>query len=364
MKEITFWNIKDILILHLLKSINTSKFREIVVSFSCFKEFTESELYFRYYQDKIFENFNNILSEADRQIDEAQSNNSRIISYWDKDYPDMLRKITYPPNIIFVKGTIDPNKYAIGIVGTRKATSYGKLSAERFAEFFSVNNITVVSGLAYGIDTYAHLAAVKSGGTTFGVIASGIDCLSPATSVKNSEKMIECGGAIISEYSFGTQANLGSFPQRNRIIAGISKAVVVIECGIKSGALITARIANSESREVFAVPGNISSRTSEGTNKLIKDNLAIIALSPESVLEDLGFNKLISERKLDDHGIKFADKKEELIYNLLNHEPIHIDKIAEDAQSEIAEISSKLLMLEFNGLVKQLPGKYYLRTHL
>jgi len=256
------------------------------------------------------------------------------------------------------------DKTAIAIVGTRKLTSYGKLTTERFSEFFAANNIVVVSGLAYGIDTISHLATVRAGGITYAVIPSSIDTISPFASQKNAEKIVDGGGAIISEYRFGVQAILASFPQRNRIIAGVSLATIVIECGIKSGALITAKIASSESREVFAVPGNINSSKSDGTNKLIKDNLAIIAISPESVLEDLGLAKLIAERSIEEHGINFDDPQEEKLYNILNFEPIHIDNLADKSEMEFSTVSGKLLMLEFKGLIKQLPGKYYLRTHI
>jgi len=358
------WTDKDLIKLSILRNFKSAQFRKIVEKFEDFNKFSEAEVFNQIFQNTYKENLSQIDDLAETQLQKLQENNSRLISVWDDDYPSLLKKTSSPPSLIFVKGKLYNDKTAIAIVGTRKLTSYGKLTTERFSEFFVANNIIVVSGLAYGIDTISHLATVRAGGITYAVIPSSIDTISPFASQKNAEKIVEGGGAIISEYRFGVQAILASFPQRNRIIAGVSLATIVIECGIKSGALITAKIASSESREVFAVPGNINSSKSDGTNKLIKDNLAIIAISPESVLEDLGLAKLIAERSIEDHGINFDDPQEEKLYNILNFEPIHIDNLADKSEMEFSTVSGKLLMLEFKGLIKQLPGKYYLRTHI
>lgn len=358
------WTDKDLIKLSILRNFKSAQFRKIVERFDDFNTFAESEVFGQIFQNIFRENLHQLEDLAEIQLQKLQEHNSRLISIWDDEYPDLLKKTSSPPSLLYVKGKLHNDKQAIAIVGTRKSTGYGKLTTERFSEFFVANNIIVVSGLAYGIDTISHLATVKAGGVTYAVIPSSIDTISPFASQKNAEKIVEGGGAIISEYRFGVQAILASFPQRNRIIAGISLATIVVECGIKSGALITAKIAASESREVFAVPGNISSTKSEGTNKLIKDNLAIIALSPESVMEDLGLTRLIQERNFEDHGIKFDDPQEEILYNILNFEPIHIDNLADKSEMDFSSVSGKLLMLEFKGLIKQLPGKYYLRTHI
>ncbi len=358
------WSKKDLISLCFLKNFKSSQFIKIVNKFSSFEHFIDSEAYKQLFFNNLKDSVKAIIQQSEHQLEVAETIDSKIISIWDSDYPELLKKTSSPPILLFVRGKLRNDLSAIAIVGTRKSTSYGKLSAERFAEFFSVNDIIVVSGLAYGIDTYSHLASVKSGGITYAILPSSLDTISPSTSQKNAEKIIENGGALISEYRFGTVANLASFPQRNRIIAGISIATIVVECGIKSGALITAKIADSESREVFAVPGNITSQRSLGTNKLIRDNLAIIALSPESVLDDLGLTGFIRERPFDSHKITFDDNSEEKLFNILNYEPIHIDTLTDTSGMEYSEVSGKLLMMEFKGIIKQLPGKYYIRTHL
>ena len=359
------WKLQDLIFLTYLKGINTPRIFKILEFNQSLAEFKESKLWKSLYGSTLFDDISILHDEAEKQIEWTIQSNSKIITFWDDDYPYLLQKIAYPPFLLFVKGTLkSQDNPCIAIVGTRKATSYGKITAERFSEFFAANGITVISGLAHGIDTISHLSVVKSGGTTYAVIACGLDCISPSLSQKNAEKIVDFGGAIISEYKFGVQANLGSFPQRNRIIAGISLATIVIECGKKSGALITARMALEESRDVFAVPGNINSKLSEGTNLLIKNNSAVIALSPESVLEDLGLKKVISERREENHGLKFDDKIEEHLYNILTFEPIHIDIISDLSELDMSEVNAKLLMLEFKGLIKQIPGKYYLRTHI
>ncbi|MFW5662417.1 MAG: DNA-processing protein DprA, partial [Bacteroidota bacterium] len=222
------------------------------------------------------------------------------------------------------------------------------------------NGIVVVSGLAYGIDTTSHMAVVKAGGTTYAVIACGQDRISPQSSQKNADKIIEAGGAIVSEYRFGVPARPGYFPQRNRIISGMSDACLVVESGSRGGSLITAKFAFDQERDVFAIPGNISSQKSEGTNTLIKTNIAMPALTPGGVLEDLGidFEKLdFSEMK-----IKFDSSEEEMLYNKLSFEPVHIDTLADNTKLDISVILVRLLDLEFKGLARQLPGKYYIKA--
>ncbi|HRP01193.1 MAG TPA: DNA-processing protein DprA [Candidatus Kapabacteria bacterium] len=359
------WTNKDLIQLSILKNFKSLLFRQIVEKYDSFTEFNNSELSKQIFQDSNKDSLSKLNELADIQLQKMIDNDSRLISIWDEEYPQLLRQTSSPPPMIFVKGKIYNDRHAIAIVGTRKATAYGRLTSERFAEYLVANNIVVISGLAYGVDTISHLSAVRAGGITYAVLPSSIDTISPSTSKKYAEKIVESGGALISEYRFGVPANLGSFPQRNRIIAGVSLATIVVECGLKSGALITAKIANSESREVFAVPGNINSSKSDGTNKLIKDNLAIIAISPESVLEELGINKLITEKNnSNSSNIRFDDEAEAKLYNILNFEPLHIDSITELLDIDFSDLSSALLMLEFKGHIKQLPGKYYLRTHL
>jgi len=353
------WNIKDILLLTYFKNFKLSQIFKIIDEFENINSFFESDFFNNLFSNITKQQIKDYEEQVNNQFELAEKNNTKVISYFDDNYPELLKNTSSPPIILYIRGNYHKNLTNISVVGTRKPTYYGKISTENFVESFVKNNIAIVSGLAYGIDTISHLSAIKYNGITYAILPSSIDTISPANSKKNAEKIIDNGGALISEYKFGTQANLASFPQRNRIIAGISIATVVVECGLKSGALITAKISNSESREVFAVPGNINSEKSKGTNKLIKDNLAIIATSPEDVLNELG---LLIYQNNDQKFDILDDIDENKIYQVLNSEPIHIDSILELTDLDLATISSKLLFLEMKGLIKQLPGKLYIKV--
>jgi DNA processing protein len=358
------WQLESVLKLVYSRQYTNNDIRNIVQSHSLGDMFHPA-------QDPIISGFENdkdrknIYTSSDlikRQIDYCESQNFRILTIWDDDYPQGLKDIEHPPVILYVKGNISNicEKY-IGIVGTRRCSFYGKMIAERFSETFANNGIVVVSGLANGIDTISHLATIKNKGITWAVIASGLDCLSPSLAVQNSEKIIEGGGCIISEYPCGVKAKPVFFPQRNRIISGISKAVVVIESGKKGGALITAQFAFDQSKEVYAVPGNINSEKSIGTNELIRKNVAQIATSPEQVLIDMGW---IEDGTLFPRNEKrsFVDMDEAKIYELLDSNPLHVDEIAATIGMDMPNLLVKLLNLEFSNAIRQLPGKYYIRN--
>ncbi len=360
----TDWGKRDLLALSLVSGFSSDLKRKYVESFESFGHFyTElssgNSLFPNKHETKSSDG-SDILDEAEQQLEIAEKFDSGIISFWDESYPDLLRNITYPPVVLYCRGKMNYNRQSsISVVGTRRCTQYGRLQAEKFAGDFAANNIIVTSGLAYGIDTYSHIAAINSKGTTCAVIASGIDCISPSTSLQNAHRIIDSGGAIISEYKFGTKARPGYFPQRNRIISGVSVATIVIESALKGGAMITARFAFEQSREVFAIPGNVTSAKSEGTNHLIKSNIAALAMSPKSVLEDLGIqNELFKKEK----KLIFEDKVEEKIFELISGEPCHVDTISNKTGIDIPELLVRLLNMEFNSLIRQLPGKYYIKA--
>lgn len=351
------WTKIDILQLSLLTKIKKSEQDYIFAKYNNFQDFHNDK-------DSILngdlfpESYQEIQKKTEIQLNTIEKEKLNLVSRFSRNYPELLNEIKEPPLLLFVKGELQPSdSMAISIVGTRRATRYGKLNAERFAQYFAQNNIIIVSGLAYGIDTYSHLAAVKSGGITYAIIASGIDKLSPAESKINADKIIDAGGAIISNYHCGVSALPPYFLQRNRIISGISKATLVVECGYKSGAMNTARNAFDESREVYAIPGNITSEKSEGTNALIKQNKATLAVSPEDVLKDLGIDNI---KIADTPKISFSDNNEKAIYQSLSLEPIHIDDISDKTNLDSSVILVKLLDLEFRGMIRQLPGKNYI----
>jgi DNA processing protein len=361
------WSTEDILGLSLLKNLSSKSLRFLVTNYSSPDEalysINNNELKAIFSQDEIF-NPKEIINYklVEEQFNFSEKFGGKIISFWDENYPPLLKEIEYPPVILFVLGELYPeNIPIISIVGTRHCSTYGKLAAEKFAKYFSKKGIIICSGLAYGIDTISHLSVVETKGITYSVIASGLDLISPSTSMKNANKIIETGGAVISEYPYGTVARPAYFPQRNRIISGMAKALLVIESGIRGGSLITAHFAFDQGREVFAVPGEISSDKSKGTNMLIKKNIASIAISPEDMLMELGLDE--SELKLiSDQKPKYSlNPQEEIILKHLNNKPKQIDDIVRETGLSSQEVLVLLLNMEFMGIIRQLPGKHYIK---
>lgn len=304
-------------------------------------------------KDHIYSKINQIFEMCDKK-------NFKIYSYWDENYPNLLRNISSPPLLLYVWGDYNLNydKF-VAIVGTRHNTFYGKMVAERFAKELVNNGVVIVSGLAAGIDSITHKEVIKNNGHTIAVVASGFNKISPSNANKLCGEIIEHGGAIISEYPPDEPAQIGYFPQRNRIISGISKATLVVESGAKGGSLITARFAFDQGREVFAIPGNINYEHSVGCNNLIKNNIASLCLSPNDIFENLGWKKdeFFSETK----EVKFSNDNEKTIYDSLGYDPMSLDSLLEKLDIDISTILVNLLNLELNGLIKQLPGKQYIR---
>ncbi len=298
---------------------------------------------------------------AINQLKKMEKSGAQLISFWDKEYPLLLKQIYDPPALLFVKGNLsEMDKTAIAIVGTRRPTDYGKIITEKLASELAQKGLTIVSGLAYGVDTLAHKYTLQSGSRTIAVLGSGVDVIYPNENYSLSEKIIS-NGAIISEFPMGTGPDRNNFPRRNRIICGLSIGVVVIEAGTKSGALITAAMALEQNREVFAVPGNIDNPKSIGTNTLIKQGAKAIT-SIDDIFEELSahlehsINKgpaRINESLLNENELK--------ILNILSHEPKHIDAIARSAEQSSPQVSSLLLTLELKNFIKQLAGKYFKR---
>jgi len=355
------WKREDIIELSIYYDFNSKEILnniKVYNSLNTFKKSTEFEKILSSKENDIFKNNDdNFKSE----LEFYEHEKIQIITLLDESYPSLLKEINDPPAMFFVKGQIYPERTSISIVGTRRCTHYGKIATERFTEYFVNKGIVITSGLAYGIDTTAHLAAIKYGGITYSVIASAIECLTPSNSEKNAEKILDSGGAIISTYRKGIKAKPQYFLQRNRIISGLSKAVLIVESKEHGGALWTAKFSYDQNREVFAVPGLIYSETSRGTNALIKNNIAAMAISPESVLLDLN---LIEENEISKkvkEEIKFQNEGEKILFELIDTNPIHIDNLSNKSGLEMSEILVHLLNLEFSNHIKQLPGKYYIR---
>ena len=304
-------------------------------------------------------NFNSIKEEYKKEIDNLIKFNVQVITYWDENYPPQLKNIFYPPLILYVLGNLDNrDEQSISIVGTRKNTDYGKTIANYFSSELAKQNITIVSGMARGIDSVAHKAAIKANGRTIAIIGSGLDIIYPPENKNLFGNIIE-NGAAISEFPLGSKPDAQNFPKRNRIIAGFSLGTLVIETRENGGAMQTAKFALDQNKDVFATPGHITSEQSKGTNILIQRNGAKLVFEPEDILIELKLKlNSITLKKIQEPIIDLSlfEKK---IYSVLEELPKQIDKIAIDSQLSISDTLVNLLSLEFKGLIQQLPGKQF-----
>lgn len=295
------------------------------------------------------------------ELEKLGKNNFSIITYFDEEYPKILRNIYFPPMLLYVWGEISTLKrHNLAIVGTRRPTNYGKRIAEKITADLATNNICIVSGLARGIDSIAHRTSLKNGGKTIAVIGSGLDRIYPPEN-KDLAKEISESGIVVSEFPLGTKPDAQNFPRRNRIISGLSLGSIIIETNINGGAMQTAEYALDQNREVFAVPGNLESPQSEGTNILIQRGTAKLIKNAEDVLVELNLKlKPIEGKNIPKQGADL-NMFEQKILDVLNSEPIQIDVLAEKLNSSTSDCLVNLLSLEFKGLVKQLPGKQFIK---
>ncbi len=341
-----------------------AKFKKLNKHFQNFKEAflaSQEELIRAGIESNIVDEFISFRNELDlnKLIEITEKENIKIITLQDKNYPKLLSEIHNPPPIIYYKGNIDLNNdFLLSIVGTRKYSQYGKQAASEISLELAKNKITIVSGMALGIDSISHHSCLEAGGKTIAVLGSGLDYQSiyPSSNRGLAEKIIDFGGAIISEFPPGTKPLKYHFPQRNRIISGLSLGTIVIEAGIKSGSLITAYLALEQNREVFALPGSIYSPNSAGTNKLIKQGARPIT-SIQDILDTLNFNEIAKEIK--PKKIIGENDIEQKIIDNLSYEAIHIDEIARLTKLDTSTINSTLIIMEMKGMVKNLGGMQY-----
>ena len=286
----------------------------------------------------------------------------RLVSFWDQDYPPLLKQIHDPPALLYLRGTL-PENDMLAIVGSRKATPGGLQLTRELASELASRGIAIASGLARGIDTAAHLGALDVSGTTVAVLGCGIDRVYPAENSRLFHRILE-KNAIISEFPPGTPPLAGHFPGRNRIISGLSRGVLVVEAAEGSGSLITSDFALEQGREVFAVPGSVKSKTSSGPNRLIKEGAQVVTEANDIL--HLLWPKLPSAEQ-QNAGSVFArqlDKKQRKLYLQLDAEPQHIDEIGRKCNLTPMDVSAILLDLELLGGVQALPGRYYIRGQL
>jgi DNA processing protein len=301
---------------------------------------------------------------ADEQIARARRGGASILSLWDRTYPSSLRKISDPPAFIFLKGNlVAKDDFSIAVVGTRSPSAYGMQIAERFASELSRLGITIVSGLARGIDTIAHGASLRTNGRTLAVIGSGIDVIYPSENRGLADRIVS-QGAVITEFPMGTKPDAVNFPRRNRIVSGIALATVVVETPPDGGAMITAGIAHDQGRLVFAVPSSWSERKPSGTNLLIKQGKGKLAETIDDILAELGprLTAVLPEGK----GKRLAPLPELTLFerkllDAMGDVPVHVDPLAARAGFSVPDALVHLLALEFKGGVRQLPGKMFVR---
>lgn len=297
--------------------------------------------------------------DPDAEWEKLKKENIEIITIADDDYPKLLKEIWNPPAVLYVKGKLPKDgTFNLAVVGTRKVSQYGQQIASLLTRDLVKNGFTIVSGLALGVDALAHRAALEAGGKTIAVLGSGIDeeSVYPVQNRYLASEIIETGGAVISEYPTGAIAIPTNFPHRNRIVSGLSLGTLVVEAAEESGALITARCALDQNREVFAVPGSIFSPTSVGPNKLIKMGARAVT-SVEDILETL--NLANAADFIQNKKIIPASPEEEKILAHLSAEPTHVDKLIFASGLDAAKVGAILTLMEMKGMVKNLGGMNY-----
>jgi DNA processing protein len=297
--------------------------------------------------------------DLDAELDRIERAGYTLLTWEDPKYPERLLEIDAPPPVLYVWGSIEyEDRWAAAIVGTRKPTGYGKDVAHEVATTMARNGVTVVSGLARGIDSVAHRAAVEAGGRTLAVLGSGVDYVYPREHRHLAEQIAEVG-AVLSDYPLGTRPEAGNFPPRNRLISGLALVVVIVEAGVSSGALITAEFAADQGREVFAVPGSIYKYASKGTNRLIQSGARPL-LSADEVLEALNLDVLARQETVSEALPE--DETERQLLQALTGEPLHVDELGVLCGLPVSQVNAALAMLELKGRVRQVGGMHYMRA--
>ncbi|MFA5536075.1 MAG: DNA-processing protein DprA [Bacillota bacterium] len=292
-------------------------------------------------------------------VGKLRRKNVQVLTLLDSSYPGSLRQIYDPPLVLYYQGNwSQKDEHMLGIVGSRRTTVYGEKIAEKFGRELADAGFTIVSGMARGVDSYAHKGCLNAKGKTIAVLGSGLDVIYPKENAKLADE-IKSTGLLLTEYPLGTPPLAINFPARNRIIAGLSLGILVIEAAIKSGALITADFAMELGKEVFAVPGPITSPNSEGTNSLIKQGAKLVSQVGD-ILEEYGFsNKLMPDQT--GSFLKKLSPDESLIYELLGYNALRVEEIAKQTGWSLSKIQTILTLLELQGLVEQRPGKQFIR---
>lgn len=297
--------------------------------------------------------------DLDRELERVERAGATLVTLDDDRYPPWLKHVPDAPPLLYVRGMPRPSdELAIAVVGTRRATVYGKQVCERIVREVAGRGVTIVSGLARGIDAVAHRAALDAGGRTLAVVASGVDVVYPPEHAALAREVADAG-AIVSEYPIGTRPEAGNFPARNRIISGMTRLTLVVEAGEKSGALITANFALEQGRDVLAVPGSILAAACTGTNRLIQQGAKLV-LDAQDILDELDVATV--GRQLEFRALAPDDPTERSLLDVLTGEPVHIDEIVRRVSLPVATVSSTLALLELKGMARHVGGMNYVMT--
>ncbi len=295
--------------------------------------------------------------DLDKSLAAVEAAGINLLTWESQQYPTYLREVDGLPPLLYMRGSLeDIDRWAVAVVGTRRLTQYGRQVTRELVIGLVRNGVTIVSGLARGIDAVAHKSALEAGGRTLAVLGSGLDCIYPPENRALAEKIQAGRGAIISEYALGVKPEAKNFPPRNRIISGLSLGVIVVEAGERSGATITARFALDQGRDVFAVPGNINSPASRGTNKLIQQGAKLITCA-DDVLDELNVAMVIEKTAVQKIMPDTPEEAALLMY--LSTEPVHVDDLCRSTGMPTNQVSSTLTLMELKGMVQQVGGMNY-----
>jgi len=298
-------------------------------------------------------------SNPQQELEKLERLRVQVITIKDKAYPSLLREIYNAPSVLYVAGTLkkDEDSFALGVVGTRKVSTYGRQVTEQFARELAQGHVTVVSGLAHGIDSIAHTAALDAGGRTIAVMASGLDIIYPSENTGMARRIVESGqGALVTEFPLGVKPDSKNFPARNRIISGLSQGILVTEAPKQSGALITANFALEHGREVFAVPNGIYAVGSVGVNKLIQDGAHLVT-DVQDIL--MALNLFMIPEHIEMQTALPDNSEESALLSLLSRNPCHVDEIIRESGLPTMTVTSTLMMLEIKGIIKQVGSMQY-----
>ncbi|WP_263786739.1 DNA-processing protein DprA [Salinibacter grassmerensis] len=305
-----------------------------------------------------------------REMKRADDLGASLVSPWDARFPDRLREIYDPPAFLWMRGTLpEDGRPMVTVVGTRRCTDYGRAQAHHFGAALARRGFTVVSGLAYGIDAAAHKGALDAGGRTIAVLGSGVGHIYPQKHTALAERITE-HGAVLSEYGLDAEPDAPHFPERNRILSGVALGTLVVESYAEGGALITARLALEQNREVFAVPGAITKDSSRGTNRLIQKGHAKLVMAMDDLLEELPAATVEEPEEVDAETVAAGGGPDpddlsgdaQVLYNALSDTPVHVDELCKETGLDPSSALPTLLRLEFKGLVRQLAGKQFRRS--